>query len=192
MSLTSQNLLDIAEAINDSVLLATNIDFSIPSPFHFSGKEGFFNSLDDKATKLLIETTLIRACWIRYLTFEDVAGDDENAREIDGPVKELVYELTVFHEAKMTRVDETVPLDDFNKRVSLTNHEHVTAIMSLCGQFQGVNSITALAPSSFSVAETISLAQIDNSQHDVECPYVSGLIGDVTQLECRVRVQLPC
>jgi hypothetical protein len=64
--------------------------------------------------------------------------------------------------------------------------------MSLCSQFQGVNSIPALTPSSFAVAETISLAQIDNSQHNAECPYIAGLVGDVTQLEVRVRVQLPC
>ena len=187
MSLTSQNILDIAEALNDSIVTATNIDFSIPSPFHFASKEDFWANLDDKTTKATIETGLIRACWLRYLTF---GYEEENGRELDGPVIFIDYELNVFHEFKATRVDESVPLDDFNKRVSLTNHEHVTAIMSLLGLFNGVNAVPAL--SSFSVAETIGLEQLDNSEHRVACDYIPNLIGDQTKLAARIRIQLPC
>lgn len=187
MSLSSQNILDISEAINDLVVTATNIDFSIPSPFHFSSKEDFWANLDDKATKATIETTLIRACWLRYLTF---GYEEEEGRELDGPVIFIDYELNVFHESTMERLDQSAPLDDFNKRVSKTNHEHVTAIMSLLGLFNGTNTVPAL--SAFSVAETIGLLQSDASEHNVACDYIPGLIGDQTKLECRIRVQLPC
>lgn len=191
MSLTSQNILDIAEAVNDLVITATNINFSIPSPFHFIDRGDFFNQLSPQATKVLIETTLIKACWIRYLNFEDTAGENQDAREIEDPVKELIYELTVFHESKMDRIDQSIPLDDFNKRVSLSNHEHVTAIMSLCGIFQGTNPVAALL-GSFPDAYTIALAQLDDSEHNVGCEFIPGVIGDQTKLECRIRVQLPC
>jgi hypothetical protein len=189
MSLSSQNILDIGEALKDSVALCTNIDIAIPSPLHFMDKGDLWNNLDDKTTKLLVETSLVRACWIRYLTF---GYEEEDGRELDGPVMLMDYELTVFHESTMERLDQSAPLDSYEKLVSKTNHEHVTAVMSLVGQFQGVNTLSVLAPSSFAVAETISLAQNDGSQHNVECPFVPGLVGDLTQLECRIRIQLPC
>lgn len=193
MSITSTHLLAIAESLVGSIALATNIDWSIPSPFKFNGKEDFFAAYDDsKDTKTEIETTLIRAAWLRYLTFEDIGTDDENARELDGPVKELVYEITVFHELKpFQRLDETVTPDAFNKQILKTNHEHVTAIMALCGEFQGVNSVADLL-TDFAVAETISLAQTDSSEHNVECEFIPGVTGDQTKLEARIRVQLPC
>jgi hypothetical protein len=188
MSLSSQNLLDIAEALNDSILLATNIDFSIPSPFHFTSKEDFWANINDKTTKATVETTLIRACWIRYLTFGYEGEEDQ--REVDGPVLLLDYELTVFHESTMERLDQSAPLDDFNKRVSKTNHEHVTAVMSLAGLFLGITPLPTL--SAFSVAEINSLIQPDASEENVECKYIPGVTGDQTILEARVRIQLPC
>jgi len=193
MSLSSQNILDIAEAVSGQIALATNVDYAIPSPFLFRKKEDFFAALDDdQDTKTKIETTLLRAAWLRYLTFEDEGDTDDNARDIEGPVRTLVYEITWFTESTFERLDQDDTPDDFNKQIRKTNHEHVTGIMSLCEQFQGVNSIPALAPSPFAVAETISLAQIDNTETDVECQFVPGVIGDQTKLECRIRVQLPC
>lgn len=185
MSLTSQNLLDIAEALADKANNATNVDYVIPSPFAFKGKEDFWASINnDNNTKSEIETELINAAWFRYLKFED---DDT---EIDGPVRTLIYELTMFTESTFERLDETATPDAFNKQIRKTNHEHVTAIMSLCNEFQGVDAIPAL--SGFSVAETVSVTQEENSEHEVECQYIPGLIGDQTKLQCRIRVQLPC
>ena len=196
MSLSSANLLEIAEALAAGVALATNVDWAIPSPFLFGSKADFWAAYDDaKDTKTEIETALIRAVWLRYLTFEDKDSEENrgDARELEGPVRELVYELTVFNELKpFQRLDETVTPDAFNKQVLKTNHEHVTAVMSIIGQFQGVNSITALAPSVFAVAETITPAQIDNSEFNVPCIYIPGCVGDQTKLEMRVRVQIPC
>jgi hypothetical protein len=174
----------MAEAINTKIALT--VDFAIPSPFIFADKADFWAAYDNaNDTKTTIETTLIKAAWLRYLKFEDDNSD------MDGAVKTISYEINVFHESSFERLDETLTPDDFNKQIKLTNHEHVTAIMALCGEFQGAESIPSLAPSLFAVAETVSLGQNDNSQFG-ECEFIPGVMGDQTKLECRVRVQLPC
>ena len=190
MSITGPNILTIAEVLADMASVST-VDYVIPSPFRFTGKANFWSSIDAiKDTKPEIETALIRAIWIRYLRFEDVAGENENAQEVEGPVKQLIYELTVFAESSFERLDETVPLDSFDKLVSKTNHEHVTAIMELCGVFQGANPISGL--SEFAVAETVALTQTENTQYEVACDFVPDATGDQTKLEARVNIQLPC
>lgn len=192
--ITSANILDISEALATAAALATNVDWVIPSPFGFQNKADFWAAYDDaNNTKTEIETTLIRALWFRYLNFEDEGNTDEDAREIEGPLRTLIFEGTLFNELKpFQRLDETVTPDAFNKTILKTNHEHVTALMSIVGQFQGVISIPALAPSSFAVAETITPAQLDNSQFNVACDYIPGCFGDQTKIELRVRVQIPC
>lgn len=188
MSVTSAHLLAIAEAVNNKVAL--HVDFAIPSPLKYADKAAFFAAYDDaKDTKTEIETTLIEAAWLRYKNFELVAGEDEDERAIDNPILELIYDLTLFNESKQKRLDETVTPDDFNKQIKETNHFHVTAIMALCGEFQGATPLAELL-SDFAVAETISLIQIEETA-EVIGEYVP-VLGDQTQLEVRVRIQLPC
>ena len=190
MSLSSQNLLDISEA-QCTAIEATGVDWAIPSPRHFSGKADFFAALDnDKDTKTEIETSLIDAAWVKYQNFEDVAGEDEDAQAIEAPVRYINYEIERFSEATQERLDQTVTPDDFNKRVSKIYHEHVASVMALLDEFQGTTPIPALA-SDFSLAEMVSLVQIEPTEDNVQCTYVP-VIGFKTKLLCQVRIQLPC
>ncbi len=180
----------MAESLATSVATVATIDYVLPSPLKFGGKEDFFANVNTAInTKALIEGTLIRAARIRYLTF-GFLDDDEVAREVDGPNVYLSWELTIFHESDFERVDETTPQDDFEKRVRKTNQEHITAVWGVIGAMQGVNAIPAL--SAFAEAETVTPSQIDNTELDVECEFIAGCVGDQTKLELRVRVQLPC
>jgi hypothetical protein len=182
--ISSENLLAIAEALN--TIVAETVPFAIPSPLPFKDKADLLAVFDStKDTRLEIDTDLITAAWLKYMRFED---DD---REKDGATRTLIYELTVFSEGSIERLDQTLIPDEFDKRVRRTNHEHVTAVMAIVGSMQSINPVPALAMD-FAVAETITPAQNDFTQTDVECAYVPGMKGDQTKLELRVRVQLPC
>lgn len=191
MSFTSQNLLDMAEALADGVALVTTIDWVLPSPIKFSGKADFAAQLGtDATTKAEIETTLLRTAQIRYLDFE-ILGDDADAeREREDPTLALNFECTIFHERKAERLDQDATPDDFEKRIRKSNHEHVTSIWGVVGEFQGLNPIPAL--SAFPEAETVTPIQLDSTALDVECDFITGLIGDQTKLQLQIRVQLPC
>lgn len=190
MSLSAQNLLDISEA-QCTLIESAGISTAIPSPQHFSTKAAFFNSNDsDQDTKDEIDTTLIDAVWVKYVNFEDVAGDEEDAQAIEAPVRYINYEFEYFSEATQERLDETETPDAFDKRVSKIYHEHVAGVMALLDEFQGTNPIPALA-SDFPVAETVSLTQVEPTEDNVLGTYVP-VLGLKTKLICQVRVQLPC
>jgi hypothetical protein len=193
MSFTSQNLLDMAEALATGVDLVSTIDYVLPSPIRYGSKAAFWaEQNDDQDNKTDIETTLIRAAQIRYLTFEYVTGDqDEDAvRQVEDPVIALNWECTVFHESKPERLDEAAPLDDFEKKVRKSNQEHITALWGIVGEFQGVSNLVAL--SSFPDAFTVTPVQIDNTELDTECEFITGCFGDQSKLQLQIRVQLPC
>lgn len=191
MSFTSQNLLDMAEALATGVALVSTIDYVQPSPIRFSGKSNFAATwASSNDTKLEIETTLLRVAQIRYLNFELLPNETASEREIEDPLVAIKFVCTIFHERKLERLDETAPLDDFDKKIRKSNQEHITAVWGVVGQFQGSNPITAL--SAFPEAFTVTPVQIDDTQLDTECDFIAGLIGDQTSLELEIRVQLPC
>lgn len=193
MSITGAHLLAMGEALAGYVDQVAEIDYVIPSPFAFAGKSEFFASLSaTNDTKLEIETTLIRAAWIRYLNFEDMALNEGDVREIDDPVRIVKFECTIFHEGSPERLDETVPLDAFDKTVKKSNHEHNTAVFGVVGAMQGSSPISDLQPSSFMVAETVTPTQIGDTENNVECAYMPGVTGDQTKLELAVKIQTPC
>jgi hypothetical protein len=190
MSFTSQNLLDMAEALASGVENVATIDWVMPSPIRFGGKAAFFATVDaENDTKTEIETTLVRAAQIRFSDYE-LLGDEETNREIDDPIIAVNFECTIFHERKLERLDEAEPLDDFEKRIRKSNHEHVTALFGVVGEFQGVNAIPAL--NAFPEAETVTPVQADATELDVECDFIAGVIGDQSKLQLQIRVQLPC
>lgn len=189
MSFTSQNLLDMAEALATGVDLVSTIDYISPSPIRFISKADFAatfaTSLD---TKTEIETTLLRVAQIRYANFELL--NEEEDREIEDPVVAVNFECTVFHEQKLERLDEAAPLDDFDKKIRKSNQEHISAVMGIVGEFQGVNPVAAL--SSFPDAFTVTPIQIDATEMNVECDFIAGVIGDQSKLQLQIRVQMPC
>jgi len=189
MSFTSQNLLDMAEALATGVDNVSTIDHVMPSPILFTSKADFFATVnDDNDTKAEIETGLVRAAEIRYLNFELL--DEEDARELEAPIVAVNFECTVFHERKLERLDETAPLDDFDKKVRKSNQEHITAVMGIVGEFQGSNPVPALTD--FPEAYTVTPVQDEGTEMNVECDFIQGVIGDQTKLGLQIRVQMPC
>lgn len=190
MSLSSQNLLDIAEA-QCTAIEATGVTWAIPSPFGFRDKSSFWAAYDDaKDTKTEIETSLIDAAWVRYLNFEDVAEEEQDPLEMEAPIRTIFYEITRFTETTTERLDQTVTPDAFNKRIWKQYHEHVANIMELLDEFQGVTPIPAL--NTFTVAEFVSLTQEEPTESNVPCEFIPSVIGVQTKLLCRVKIQLPC
>lgn len=188
MSFTSQNLLDMAEALATGVDLVSTIDYISPSPIRFISKSDFAATFETSLdTKAEIETTLLRVAQIRYANFELI---DEEDREIEDPVVAVNFECTVFHEQKLERLDEAAPLDDFDKKIRKSNQEHISAVMGIVGEFQGSNPIPAL--SSFPEAFTVTPIQTDATEMNVECDFIAGVIGDQSKLQLQVRVQMPC
>lgn len=182
--LDSSQILTVSGAIHDKCALAANVDFVFPTATRFTSKADYWAFVDTtKDTQTEIETDLINAVWVSYLRFAD---DD---RTKDSPVKSIVYEITLFTESTFERLDETATPDPFNAKVSLTDHEHDTAVFSLQTQFQGLNPL-GLDTAVFTVAETISLAQIDNTQRETFCEFVPDTVGSVTKFECLVNIQL--
>lgn len=190
MSFTSQNLLDMAEALATGVGLVSTIDYVQPSPIRFISKADFAatwaTSLDTKAE---IETTLLRVAQIRYLNFELVDDEGDN-REIEDPIVAINWECTIFHEQNLERVDASAPLDDFDKKVRKSNQEHVTSVFGVIGEFQGASNIAAL--SSFPEAYTVTPLQIDSTEMNTECDFIAGVFGDQSKLQLQIRVQMPC
>lgn len=191
MSFTSQNLLDMAEALATGVDLVSTIDWVLPSPIRFASKSDFYAAVnDDNNTRVEIETTLVRAAQIRFSDYEVMEDGQQTERERDDPTLAINFECTIFHERKLERLDETVPLDDFDKKIRKSNQEHITSVFGVLGEFQGLNTIPAL--SSFPDAFTVTPIQLDATELDTECDFIAGLIGDQTKLQLTVRVQLPC
>lgn len=189
MSFTSQNLLDMAEALAGGVDNVATIDHVLPSPILFTSKADFWATVnDDNNTKAEIETGLIRAAEIRYLNFELL--DEEEPRELEAPTVAVNFECTVFHERKLERLDETAPLDDFDKKIRKSNQEHITAVMGIVGEFQGSNDIPALTD--FPEAYTVTPVQEEGTEMNVECEFIVGVVGDQSKLQLQVRVQMPC
>lgn len=190
MSFTSQNLLDMAEALATGVDAVSTIDWVLPSPLTFTRKEDFFAAVDDdNDTKREIETTLVRAARIRYLNFE-LLGDTEQNREIEDPTLAINWECTIFHESTPERLDQDMSPDDFEKRIRKTNQEHITSLWAVVGTFQGSNPIPAL--SAFPDAFTVTPIQTDATELNAECDFITGLKGDQSKLQLQIRVQLPC
>jgi hypothetical protein len=183
--MTPAQLLTVIEAVRDKCVAAdTLLDWFVPTPMVFNSKADMrqIGLTDDTQTEL--ETTPVYALWIDYLRFED------SDRESHSPVTTLFFDITVFHEGDWERIDETVPLDDFEKLVLKTKQDHVADIMGLVEEFRGLNPIALGAD--FAVAEAISIAQPSPTQRDVPCRYIRDgrVIGSQTNLECAVRVQL--
>lgn len=190
MSFTSQNLLDMAEALATGVDAVSTIDYVLPSPIRYASKAAFYaEQNDDKDTKDEIDTTLIRVARIRYADFE-LLGDGETNREIEDPIIALNFECTLFHESTPERLDQDMSPDDFEKKVRKSNQEHITALWGIIGEFQGVSSIPAL--SSFPDAFTVTPIQTDATELDVECEFIANCIGDQSKLQLQIRVELPC
>jgi hypothetical protein len=186
--LSSANILTVVEAIHDKCALATNVDTVFPTATRFTDKADYWAFVDSTNDTLLeIETELIRAVWISYLRFTD---DD---RFLDSPVKQIAYEITLFTESTFERLDEPVAADAFEAKVSLTDHQHDTSLFSLQTQFQGINPL-GLSSVTFTVSETVSLAQIDNTQRLVPCPFIldNSVIGSLSKFECLANIQLAC
>ena len=191
MSFTSQNLLDMAEALADGVDNVTTIDYVSPSPIRFISKADFAatfaSSLDTKAE---IETTVLRVAQIRYLNFELIEDAEVDNREVEDPIVAINWECTIFHEQELERVDESAPLDDFDKKVRKSNQEHIASVMGVVGEFQGASNIAAL--SSFPEAYTVTPLQTDATEMNVECDFIAGVFGDQSKLQMQIRVQMPC
>jgi hypothetical protein len=188
MSLSSAQILTVIKALHDRVASATNVDFVFPTATRFSEKSDYWAFVDDNNdTQTEIETELINAVWISYLRFED------NDREIDGAIKTISYEITVFTEATFERLDETATPDTFNAKVSKTDHEHDTTVFSLQGLFQGITPL-GLDTSIYPVNETDSLLQPESTQRLAPCAFIvdEKVLGSQTRFICEARIQLPC
>jgi len=166
MSITSANILTIIEALHDKCALVTNVDYVFPTATRFSEKSDYWAFVDStNDTQTEIETELINACWINYLRFEDDKPDHES------PTKTIYYEITIFNEATFERLDEPPVVDTFNAKVSLTDHNHDTAVFSLQGEFQGINPL-GLDSETFTVSETFSVVQVDQTERLVPCAFI--------------------
>lgn len=186
MSISAADLLVIAESLSDSVALADDLDTVFPTPTDFREKADYWACVNSaKDTQKEIDTDLIRAAWIEYQTFED--AEDSPA---DAPVKTLSYRITVFHEHTFERLDQTASPDPFNARVLKTYQEHLNAIWSIIGTFQGVTPIAGL--SGYVLTDTGSIEQEDNTERNQQCEFITDIAvtGTQTQLIVPVILQL--
>lgn len=184
MSLTSAQLLTVAELLADKCALATNVDYVLPSPLFFGMKADFWTALGVSAydTQTETETNRIRAVWVYYLRQED---DD---REDEYYVKTVIYGLSLFSEVNADRQNEA---DSFDKRVSKANHEHDVAVFSLFGNFHGQDQLVAdeTFPGIVDVG-VIGLTQTDNTERGANCPFIAEPVsGAVTRMETAVRMR---
>ena len=184
MSLSEAQYLQVVEAIHDKCVLATNVDFVFPNGVRFKDKSDYWTFVDStNDTQKEIETELINAIWISYLRFEDDNRDQEAF------TKTITFGLTLFNESTFDRYDETATLSTFERKMSVTDSAHDSAVFSLQGQFSGDDPID-LGDATFADSGTNRLAQIDNTQREVNCDFVPDAIGSQTKFECQFRTTI--
>jgi hypothetical protein len=192
MSLTAAQLLTLSEALRVRIMAAPSItsyvDWFVPSPHRFIDKADFwaaYKTVND--TQLEIETDLIQALWIDRTRFE-IEGAEPGTLYLN-----VIYEVTIFNEDDLTRVDETVPQDDFEKLVLLRAHEHDAAVFSLLAEFSSTESVAELLVD-FAVAETGIIGQEDETERNANCRFLTdaAITGSQTRLQIPVKIQVPC
>lgn len=180
MSFTPEDILTIQAFLAQRLESVAEIDFVIPSPLGFSEKADFFNILSPKLTQKEIEKTLIRAGWLSYLTFET----DGNIKH---PLYALVFEITVAHEFRYEKLDNT---DGFKKKLLKSNQEHLYAVFGAVSEFEEGVNITG-PESDFDVLKASGLTQSEYSKFG-NFAYLPSVQGFQTKLTCRVTARNKC
>lgn len=185
MSFTPEQILSIQQALASRCEAVTDVDYVIPSPLAFSEKADFWNvmkTVDPHLTQKKIETSLIRAIWIKYLTF--VSDDPAN----HAPLYTLSFEILIAHEYKYEKFDNA---DAFKIRILKNNQQHLHAIFSAVAEFEGEINITGFE-SEFDVLKTTGLIQQDFTQGVGDFEYVGDAAGWQTRLLCQVKARNKC
>ena len=178
--LTPEREITVREALADKIATAVS-DFAVsPAPLLFTGQESFWGWYDaTKNTRQLIELTEIKLITLSLLDFTDdsLEGCEGN------PAVDLIYEINIFSQYDLTRVDES---DDFDKKLLQSHNAFVAAVLNLRNEFLGARNLAGLTD--FTVRQTNSLTMPEFIQGTEESRYVPGVFGHQVDLHEKVRL----
>jgi len=180
----SQEIL-IRESLADTIATVSQAGFVQPSPLYCNDVTEFWATLDDtKDTKVEIDTSIVAACWIYPLLFEDVP----DAGCLDKPLIRLTYEFYLFRQYGLTREDESLTPDVFNSKVLANHNLFIAAWLGIKNEFQGRRTITGLT--GFAFVKTTSITQAEDIQNQAICDFVPGIVGFAVRLRETVELQV--
>lgn len=179
----------IRESLAATLATVTDAGFIQPSPLYCNDVPGFWATLDDsKDTKDEIDQTIVAACWLYPVLFEDVA----DAGCLDKPLIRLTYEFYLFRQYGLTREDETATPDIFNSKVLVNHNLFISAWLGIKNALQGRRTMdmTGLGLTGFSSVHTNSIIQDGDIQNQEICQFVNGIVGFSVRLRETVELQV--
>lgn len=184
MALSRENRQIILKAIFDKTTPIISVGYVLPTPQIFEDAADFWALNNPMLTEKEIKTTPVAFVMISRKRFEDEDPIEEGCEE--NPLTFYDYNFRLFRQVFPARVDQTLTLDDFLKRLNSSYELFCDAIDELKAAFQGEQPIDGL-PSGFYVA-THSLTQDDYNQDIVDCEEVPGIKGFYADLQSKVEV----
>lgn len=178
MSLSAEDELIIRRSLATDVGDVTEAGYVIPAPIFFSDRGDFWNMADPtKNTQVLIDTTQIAATWIYPLQPQD----DPQEGSLHSPQLNLTYEFYIFRGYAFTRGDETIPQDDFGKKVLVEHNLFMKAVLEIRNKFLGKRNLAAFSPgaedSDWSVARTQNLVFPRFIANRENCQFIPQIQG---------------
>lgn len=157
----------------------------IPAPIYFNDKEDYWATIESVSytTQPEIEKAHIMFCSLYFVNFVDIEGPP------DSPLFGLLYELYVFSQYDVTRTDENISPDSFNKKMLLKHNEFVACCLNLKEVFQGNRNIGVLGSDVFATHRTTSLVQSERVQNKVQCEFVPGVNGHLAKFQETVQLR---
>ena len=192
--MTRAELLTVLEAIHDKcdlsddatfVAQVNTVPFVFPNITRFTDKADYWQFVNALSTQYAIETTLMAAIWMDDISY---TLDDP---EKDSPLEDRKFSITLFTESDFTRYNPAADLDDFERKLNKTVFDHDLTREVLKRDFMGITPL-GLDTAVFTVAETNSIQQFEETQREVNCPFIDDekVIGSLTRFELPARIQL--
>lgn len=183
MSFSEADELVVREALTDK-LAAASIPYPLPSPIPFVDKADFWATVGGtNDTQIEIETELISMCVITLRKFEDLLDTCE-----DDPDIRLTYNLYAFREADLTRKDETITPDDFNRKLLQCERDFMADLFNIRSQFLGLQPLTGLPAGYSGFTNSVSMDQFTREREP--CRYLQSIQGFALDLQTAVEVTI--
>lgn len=184
--MTAAEELQIRKALALTIAAIPEAGFVIPAPLYCNDSSDFFATLDNtKDTKDEIELTDIAACWLYPIRFVD----DLSSSKPDSPLVKLSYEIYLFRQYGLERVDETATPDVFNSQMLKLHNLFIKAFLDIKSAFQGNRNI-GLNTAIFAINQTTSVYQDQFIDNKAVCKFVPGIIGFAATLSQTVKIKL--
>ena len=162
----------------------SDIGYVIPATLYFNDIGEFWATLDPTAdTADEIETKNIAACWFYPVRFSD-------SDQTDSPLVQLVYELYLFRQFGLGRVNEDGVGDVFTSQILTLHEKFITAYLGIKAEFQRKANVAGLSDADFTRRQTTPVVQVESIDDEAICKFVPGVTGWAVRFEETIEIQM--